>query len=295
MLSVSANDPTALSLVGEPVSIPGEFPNTVAASSKNGLVCVGTTGAVAGVSCARFDVNGMSEMDELRPFDIKQTTPPVGPTNTVSQVFWSNDESKLFVTVKGDPAQNKTGFLSVFEMEATQSMDGEAKSLSRKDTRSSPEGTAVLFGSLPIPETDSIFATDASFGGALLSVSADNTASLKASQEVDGQMATCWVTISSTTNTAFVTDVGVPRVVEMSLDDASIVSEYDLSDSGATGLTDLRAMGDKIYVLAAGDGTSEAQVLVMDVGEGKGSNLIQSFGVGALGAGANSQGMAVTQ
>ena len=292
MLSVSPDDPTQLTLVGEPVAIPGEFPNTVAASAQNGLVCVGATGAVAGVSCANFDENGIGAMDELRPFDIQQSTPPVGPTNTVSQVFWSNDQSKLFTTVKGDPTKNNTGFLSVFEVESAQ---GQAKCLSRDETRSSPEGTAVLFGSLPIPGTSRIFATDASFGAAILSVGADNTASAEAAQEVEGQTATCWVTISSTTNTAFVTDVGVPRIVEMSLDDASIVGELDLADTGAAGLIDLRAAGGMMYVLAGGGGNSSAQVLVMDAKTSGSLSLMQAFDLGALGAGANSQGMAVLE
>lgn len=291
MLSVSPDDPTQLTLVGEPVDVPGEFPNTVAASAQNGLVCVGTTGAVAGVSCANFDENGIGAMDELRPFDIQQSTPPVGPTNTVSQVFWSEDETKMFVTVKGDPAVNNTGFLSTFDIEGQ-----ETKCLSRDETRSSPEGTAVLFGSLPIPGTNQIFATDASFGAAILSVGADNTASVEAAQEVEGQTATCWVTISSATNTAFVTDVGVPRIVEMSLDDASIVGQLDLADTGASGLIDLRAAGGMMYVLAGGDGASAgAQVLVVSASTSGNLNLVQAFDLGELGASANAQGMVVLE
>src|SRR5689334_17539099 len=110
MLSISPSDPTKLTPVGQPVSIPGEFANTVAASPKHNIVCAGTSGALAGVACGRFsDRGGLGPMDGLRPFDLGQTTPPVGPTNTLSQVFFSADESMLFATVKGDPAANKTG------------------------------------------------------------------------------------------------------------------------------------------------------------------------------------------
>ncbi|AEO67322.1 uncharacterized protein THITE_2129246 [Thermothielavioides terrestris NRRL 8126] len=48
MLSISPSDPTDLRLVGKPVPIPGDFPNTVAASSKHNLACVGATGVRAG-------------------------------------------------------------------------------------------------------------------------------------------------------------------------------------------------------------------------------------------------------
>ncbi|CAM1502754.1 Fc.00g075300.m01.CDS01 [Cosmosporella sp. VM-42] len=294
MFSISKSDPTALTLIGDPVSIPGEFPNTVAASVKNGLVCVGTTGAKAGVSCASFGRKGVQAMDTLREFKLGQTTPPVGPTNTVSQVFFSEDEGMLFSTVKGDPTKNNTGFMAAFSVASACEQNGMVASLAEKEVRSSPNGTAVLFGTLPIPGTSNVFATDASFGGAILAVDEKGQSSLVASQPLDGQKATCWVTISKRTKTAFVTDVAVPRLVEMSLDDASVVNELDLTETGAGGLIDLREGGGFVYALAPGNGTSQAQILVVDVTGGKGkAKLSQRFGLGDTGAGARSQGMAV--
>lgn len=292
MFAIDAKNPSRLALVGKPALVPGEFANTVAASAKNAMVCVGTTGAKAGISCANFDARaGIGNMDRLRELDIEQSTPPVGPTNTLSQVFWSNDGTMLFATVKGDPDKNKTGFLSTF---ATQQSAGNgATRLSGQDARSSPKGTAVLFGSLPIPKTSNIFATDASFGGSILSVGRKGQASLAAAQPIDGQKATCWVTISAVRNTAFVTDVGTPKLVEMSLDDASIVGTADLSSTGATGMIDLEAAGNFVYVLAPGDGKTKTQVLVVRAGGGQRVEAIQQFDAGVLGAGARSQGMVV--
>ena len=291
MFSISETDPTKLTLVGQPAAVPAEFPNTVAASATHGLVCAGSTGAKAGVSCANFDENGIGEMDSLRPFNIGQSTPPVGPGNSVSQVFFSEDETKLFTTVKGNPAMNITGFLSAFEVQAG-GAGGQAASLALEDVRSTPQDTAVLFGSLPIPGTSNIFATDASFGAAILSVNDAMESDVEAFQEIDGQMATCWVTISSATNSAFVTDVGVARVVEMSLDDASILGQVDLEATGAPGLIDLSARGNFVYALAP-NADGESQVLVMDVSGGSGQGkLVQCVGIDALGAGARSQGMA---
>ena len=275
MLAISPSNPTCLTMVGKPVAIPGEFPNTVAASMKGKLVCVGTTGAKAGISCAGFSSKGLGQMDNLRTFNIGQQTPPLGPTNTVSQTFFSNDESKLFTTVKGDPAVNNTGFLSVFPVQMGR--NGKA-TLSMKDTRSSPKGTAVLFGSAPIPnKQDSIFATDASFGAAILNLDGEQ-ATVAASQAIDGQKATCWATISAKTNSAFVTDVGVNRVVEMSLKDASIVKELDLSANGDPGLIDLKSAGNFIYALSPGNATSGTAITVLDVSGGQGSmKQVQHF------------------
>ncbi|PKS11605.1 hypothetical protein jhhlp_001755 [Lomentospora prolificans] len=297
MLAISPWDPTQLTLVGEPAMIPGEFPNTVAVSTRNRLVCVGTTGSLAGISCSPFTEQGLCGMDGLRPFDLGQTTPPVGPTNTVSQTFFSEDESLLFTTVKGDPATNKTGFLSVFPVERTRVNGRTARTLAQTDTRSVPDGTAVLFGSQVIPGTNAnIFVTDAAFGAALLSVDPTSLeATTIATGNVEGQVATCWATISAATGSAFVTDVGVNRIVEVSLSDSTVISELDLSETGDPGLIDLRAGGNFIYALSPGNGTTEAGIAVVDVSRGSGSaTLVQRFDVSDV-AGKNAQGMAVLE
>lgn len=154
MLSISKNDPTKLTLIGQPAAVPAEFPNTVAASTKNKLACVGASGAVAGIVCASFSKRGLGAMDTLRSIGLGQSTPPVGPTNTVSQAFFSEDESTLFTMVKGDPAVNKTGFLSMLAVEKSVGCRGGVKvAAAPTDSRTSPAGTAVLFGSQVIPGT----------------------------------------------------------------------------------------------------------------------------------------------
>lgn len=294
MFSIDRNDPTKLTMVGQPVDVPGEFPNTVAASAKNGIVCVGTSGAVAGVSCAPFTSGGgIGTMDALRPFDLGQTTPPVGPTNTVSQVFFSEDENTLFTTVKGDPPQNKTGFLAAFPVEASSSCGAAgAAAVSADGTQSSPAGTAVLFGSSIIPGSTDLFVTDASFGAAVLSLDAADAAEVKGQGNIGDQIATCWAAVSPATNTAFVTDVAVNRLVEMSLDDATILSEIDLSANGQPGMIDLKASGNLVYALSPGNGTTEPAVAVVDATS---RQQVQFFGLGALGVSNRVQGLAVSQ
>ncbi|KAI1610839.1 hypothetical protein EDD36DRAFT_304840 [Exophiala viscosa] len=293
MFAIDASNSTKLTLLGQPVDLPGDFPNTVAASVKHKTVCVGTTGATNGVSCSSFSRSGLSAMDGLRSFNLNQTTPPVGPTNTVSQLFFSEDESRLFATVKGDPTVNNTGFFSVFPVDT--SSWGKPATVATTDVRSSPDGTAVLFGSANIPGASLVFVTDASFGGAVLDVDpATNVASLVAKQAIDGQAATCWATISSVTNSAFVTDVGVNRVVEMSLTNASIIAETDLSANGDPGLIDLKAAGNFIYALSPGNGTTPAAITVLDVSGGQGSaKSIQHLTLTSMGVDKNAQGMAV--
>jgi hypothetical protein len=292
MLAISSADPTKLKVIGKSAHVTGEFPTTVAASTKNHLVCVGSTGAKSGISCAPFSWDGIGQMDALRSFDLGQTTPPNGPLNTVSQTFFSADESRLFTTVKGDPTVNNTGFFSVFEVQSNKC----GASLSQKETRSSPSGTAVLFGSALIPGTPDVFATDASFGAAVLSLAApDNTAKTLGKGTIAGQKATCWATVSTKTNSAFVTDVGVDRIIEMSLKDASIISTIDLTTTTKQpGYIDLRAAGNFVYVLAPGNSTSGPAVTVLDVSRGQGKGkFLQEFKLASLGVDSNAQGMAV--
>jgi hypothetical protein len=291
MLAIDPSNPEKLTLVGSPVKLPGDFPNTVAASVKNNLVCVGTTGAVNGVSCSTFSAQGLGPMDGLRSFRLNQTTPPVGPLNTVSQLFFSEDESSLFSTIKGDPTKNNTGFFSVFPVMSGK--DQAAASLSMTDVRSSPAGTAVFFGSKNIPGTSNALVTDASFGAAIIGVDASTgIATTIANQTIAGQKATCWATISAKTGTGFVTDVGLNRIVEMSLTDASIVAIHQLPNDNP-GYIDLVGAGNFVYALSPGNGTTQAAVTVLDVSGGPASaKQVQNFDLGCLKVDKNAQGLA---
>lgn len=290
MFAIDPKNPTKLTMLGRPISVPGDFPNTVAASAKNNLVCVGSSGAKSGISCASFSSKGMGSMDQLRPVGLHQTTPPVGPTNTVSQVFFSGDEETLFATVKGDPTTNKTGVLGIFGVDQPCDSNGAA-SVSEEGKLTSVDGTIVLFGSSTIQGSSDLFVTDAAFGAAVLSVDAETgAASVKSKATIEGQHATCWVAISPDTNTAFVTDVGLDRVVEVSLTDASIKSVTDLSANGDPGLIDLRAAGSFIYALSPGNGTTSPAVTVMDV---RSKKQVQHFQLKGLGASKNTQGVAI--
>ncbi|KAI1773275.1 hypothetical protein F4818DRAFT_122454 [Hypoxylon cercidicola] len=297
MLSISKNDPTKLALVGEPAAVPAEFPNTVAASAKNKLACVGASGAVAGISCTSFSKKGLGAMDTLRSIDLGQSTPPVGPTNTVSHAFFSDDESTLFTMVKGDPAVNKTGFMSMLAVEQSVGCRGAVKiAAAPMDSRTSPAGTAVLFGSQVIPGTSTVFATDASFGAVVISVNTlTGQAAVVGKQSIDGQKATCWAAFAPATKSVFVTDVATPRIIEMSASNASIISTVDLSANGDPGFIDLKAAGAFLYALSPGNGTTDAAITVMDISGGQGTaKAIQRFSLKGM-TGANAQGIAILE
>lgn len=266
MFSISSTDPTILTPLGQPVSTLGEFPISVTLSTKLSLACVANTGAKAGVACLSMSATtGLAPLDKsLRPFAINQTTPPTGPLNTVSQTFFNADSSALLTTVKGDPTVNNTGFLSVFPV-----VNG---AVSMTETRSSPAGTAVLFGTALLPNSNDIFVTDASFGSATLSLDAKNVASVAASTKIADQKATCWAAFSDVTGTAFVTDVAVNHLVEVDTKTGQLVKEL-VSSNGNPGLIDLVSAGNFVYALSPGNASVKAAVTVFDVSGGKGSKF----------------------
>lgn len=287
-MEISIEDPCELQVVGEPAALPGDFPNTVAVSPKHKLVCVGLTGAKAGISCASYSANGLGPMDDLRPFDLNQTTPPVGKFNTVSETFFNADESKLFTTVKGGQNASQTGFLSVFRVEDT-------GRLSTKDVQSSPDGTQILFGAALIPGSmNEVFITDRTFGAVIVFVDPEtDIATTVAKGIIPGQIATCWAVVSPVTHSAFTTDGGLDRVIEMSVQNASVISDTELAN-GDPGLLEIAAAGDFLYALSAGNDTHQAAVTVLDVSGGQGSaKQIQYFQMGDMGVDKNCEGMVI--
>ncbi|KAI9806978.1 MAG: hypothetical protein M1833_002636 [Piccolia ochrophora] len=273
MFAIDAADPTVLSMVGEPVDTMGEFPVSVGASAALSTACVGNTGAVAGVACFTMSADtGLTATDgALRPFDLGQSTPPVGPENNVAHVLFNDDSSALLATVKGDPSKNNTGFLAAFPVAA----DG---AVATHAVRSSPAGTAVLFGAANVPGTRHVVATDASFGVATLALTPDGTASLLNNASIPGQKATCWATLSRTTNTAFVTDVAVNSLHEFDPLTGELVAAIPDVGNGNPGMLDLATAGGFVYALAPGNSSAPGAVAVFDVGRGRGKAVaVQNF------------------
>lgn len=287
MFKIDDIDATKLSMVGEMAVVPGDFPVTVAASMKRNVVCVGYTGAKAGTSCASFTPEGLGPMKQVLDFELGQTTPPQGPTNTLAQVFFTADDTRLITTVKGDPNTNKTGFISVLPFK-----DSWSSTFESHDVRSSPSGTAVLFGGVNIPDTSDLFVTDASFGAALLSLNptTDNV-SLQRKVVIKGQQATCWAAYCQARESVFVTDAADDRLIEISEDGSKILSILDLKN-GDPGLVDLQISGRFVYALSPGNGTTPAAITVVDSFQGR---QIQYYTLDKLGAGKRSQGMAIFQ
>lgn len=282
MFAIDPTNPTSLTMIGQPGATGGDFPTSAAASTDLNMTCVAHTGANSGVSCAKFDATtGLGTFDAIRPFNLGQTDPPTGPLNGIGDTFFAEDSSALITTVKGNPMANNTGFVSTFPV-----ANG---CVSTQDTRVSPAGTAVLFGTALIPGTNTVLATDASFGSATLNL--QNLSAPIATTKLADQKATCWAAVSELTGTGFVTDVGVNHLVEVDLDSGALINELN-STNGNPGLIDLQTAGSNVFALSPGNGTTPCAVTVFDISGGSGTaKEIQNFVV--QGADKNAQGMAL--
>ncbi|KAL4966660.1 uncharacterized protein BDV14DRAFT_198781 [Aspergillus stella-maris] len=287
MFRADHHDASKLTLVGKPASIPGDFPNTVGASIKNRLVCVGTTGTRAGVSCTTFGRDGLSELDELRPIDLGQTIPAVGPTNTLSHVLFSADESLLYVAVKGDGTEENIGFFAVYPVKYGCSPD-TAAFIPREGVRTAVPETGVLFGAVVVPSSELIFVTDPGFGATVLEINRETYEAIEVARAtVPDQMAICWAAYSDETNSVFVTDVAVNRLVELDATDASILLTANLPNDDP-GLIDLQVIGRHAYALSPGNGTTDAAITVFDIEK---DEQVQRLSLKEFGAGPAAMGM----
>ncbi|SCU89934.1 LAFA_0E21968g1_1 [Lachancea sp. 'fantastica'] len=294
LFSIDEQDPTNITLLGSPASVPGDFPVSVAASALNNLVCVGTSGTRSGVACGPYSpFVGIGKLDFLRPFDLDQSEIPAGPLDTVSQLKFSDDETKLLVTVKSGPAVNKTGFLAVFPVTGSW-LTGEAK-VAPSRIESPLNGTVAMFGFTQIGQSNRYFVADPGFGAVIISVDENtDSAQLLHKQVISDQKATCWAAISPVSNSAFVTDPLVNHIVEMSLTDASILSVVNTTSANdATGYIDLAAAGSYVYALSPGAKQGQgAEIAVVSVADGNNKTVSQSFSVGSN-AGSSAQGLAI--
>ena len=233
-------------------------------------MCVANTGAASGVSCAKYGTDGsVSAFDALRPFELHQTTPPSEPLNGLCQVFFSEDQTQLITIVKGNGSSTDPSLVTTF------AVDVAAKSVSYNAVSVSPAGSKVLFGTVNIPNTNNLLASDAAFGALILNL--EDLATPLALTNITDQKATCWATFSEVTGTGFVDDVIVSQLTEIDVSTGEIVAIHP-NNNGGQGLVDLMTVNSKIYALAPGDGTVPSAVTVFDVSGGKGSaHSVQNF------------------
>ena len=271
-----------------PLSIPqpsfGDFPNSVAVSLKHNLTCVTNTGNQSSVGCFRlFQSAGQTGLEGISfyPYPLGQTTPPVGfgnlPLNVqdgplLTSAAFNADESALIVTQSGNPATYTDGHLLIYQvLNSTNDLSGAPFVFT---TARAP----VLHSTINIPNTNKVFATDATFGTAIFDINVSEQSVVTDSVTVvPDERHIGWSFLSPTTGTVFSTDALVNRLVEQNATTGAIIG-YIRGTNGASGMTDISGSGDKLYALSQGTRPNSSWVTVFDVsgGPGKGK-VLQNF------------------
>ncbi|KAF4953560.1 hypothetical protein FGADI_5896 [Fusarium gaditjirri] len=228
-------------LLGEPVDTVGTVPNTVAYSRKNKLACVANTGTKPGVQCFTVsDCAGLKPQGSFKPLPVfKQTSPPTGPQNTVSDILFNPSETALFVTIKGNGMEN--GFVYAYKVE-----NGR---VSEEAVKSQPNNLPVAFGMSFVSDTSAVVSTPA-YGAAFVSITNDLTVITKTKITVPEQMITCWTATSAGSSSVYLLDGAVPDVTALNTETMAIGRTLPGYAAGK-GNFDAIISGSKLYALQA--------------------------------------------
>ncbi|RGP78286.1 3-carboxymuconate cyclase [Fusarium longipes] len=239
--NIPENDPVHPVLIGEPVDTAGTAPNTVAYSSKNKIACVANTGSKPGVQCFSVScTDGMMPMGGLRPLPVmNQTSPVMGPANTVSNIVFNPSETALFVVVKGDGMHD--GYIYAYKVE-----DGV---VSMEPIKSRPMNLPIPFTMSFSDDSSALVATPA-YGAAFVSISEDFMVTTDKMVNVTGQMATCWSARSAETDSFYLLDAGVANITTVNNETETISRTIPGYQQGM-GNFDGMVSGSKLYVLQA--------------------------------------------
>jgi hypothetical protein len=235
--------------------------------STNIPACVINGGAVAGVTCFSVDhAKGLSPQGGLRPIALGQTTPPVGPPGTASDIVFNPSETALFVSIKGAPPT--PGSIYVYPV-----VNGY---VSTTPVVSNPATLLVDF-SLNFLASDS---------------KAVITYYVTVSKKivVTNEKAICWAVFSERFNSIALLDGGSPNVTLVDPASGAITGVVAL-DAAGTGALDSKLDRTFLYILR---GAPEVTVLGdMGLTHGKVPTELQSLDLSALGSRQGFQGLSI--
>ncbi|KAH6665114.1 hypothetical protein B0J14DRAFT_522288, partial [Halenospora varia] len=260
------------------VSSMGEFPVAVAYSSSISTACVINGGALAGVACFSTDrAKGLTPIGTLRPIALNQTTPPVGPPGTVSDLVFNPSSSALVATIKGSP--NSPGSIYIYPVLPS-------CLISTSPILSKPSALLLDFSLSFLGSDSKAVITDPAYGAALVAISPKFSVSVTKKIVVPDQKATCWSLYSSHYDTVFLMDGGNTNVTLVNPSTGEIKG---LAVQSAAGMGSLDAAIDREYFYAL----KGAPLVSVSTDMGKKPREVQSLNLSALGSRQGWTGLAV--
>ncbi|KAJ8061419.1 hypothetical protein OCU04_009240 [Sclerotinia nivalis] len=276
MFSIDPNNSLHPRMIGSPVDTMGEFPAAVAFSSKLKTACVLNGGAIAGVSCfSAHHIKGLSPIGSLRPIDLNQTTPPVGPAGTVSDILFNPSQTTLLASVKGSPVLPGS-----FIAYPVSKID---RSISTTPILSQPPQVHVAFGISFLGSDHRLAVSDPAIGASLVSISPSFSVTQDVPITIAGEGTVCWAEYNPKNQEIYLMDGGKPNITVVNAKTGIIKKGIQQDDSGL-GSLDARLGGDFLYVLKT---APEINVI-----ETKTRRTVQRFNLTSLGSRQGFVGMA---
>ncbi|THV48729.1 hypothetical protein BGAL_0231g00120 [Botrytis galanthina] len=276
MFSIDSNDFLHPRMVGRPVDTMGEFPVAVAYSPKLKTACVLNGGAVAGVSCFLTHYSkGLLPIGSFRPIALNQTTPPVGPAGTVSDLLFNPSQTTLLASVKGNGLA--PGSFIAYPVSESDN------SISSTPIISEPPQVRLNFGISFLGSDHRLAVSDPAIGASLVSISPSSVVTADVPITVAGESAVCWTEYNKKRGELYLMDVAVSNITVVDARTGAIKKGIQQDDAGL-GSLDARLGGDFLYVLK-----SASEVNVIKTSGGK---TVQRFNLTNLGSRQGFVGMA---
>ncbi|TEY57669.1 hypothetical protein BOTCAL_0209g00080 [Botryotinia calthae] len=276
MFSIHPNDFLHPRMVGRPVDTMGEFPVAVAYSPKLKTACVLNGGAVAGISCfSAHHSKGLSAIGSFRPIALNQTTPPVGPAGTVSDLLFNPSQTTLLASVKG----NGVAPGSFIAYPVSQSDNR----ISSTPIISEPPQVLFNFGISFLGSDHRLAVSDPAIGASLVSISSSSIITADVPVTVAGESAVCWTEYNPKRGELYLMDVAVSNITVVDAKTGVIKKGIKQDDAGL-GSLDAKLGGDFLYVLK-----SAAEINVIKTESRK---TVQRFNLTNLGSRQGFVGMA---
>ncbi|ESZ91748.1 hypothetical protein SBOR_7855 [Sclerotinia borealis F-4128] len=276
MFSIDPNNPLHPRMIGNPVNTMGEFPAAVAYSSKLKIACVLNGGAVAGVACfSAHHTKGLSPIGCLRNIPLNQTTPPLGPFDTVSDILFNPSQTTLLASVKRNGIVPGNFY--------AYPVSHHDNSISTTPILSQPPQVLVNFGISFLGSDHRLAVADAAFGASLLSISQSSVVTEDVPITIAGQVAVCWTEYNPKTEEVYLMDVGVSNITVVDAKSGAIKKVIQQDNTGL-GSLDAKLGGDFLYILK-----NAPEISVIETRSGK---TIQRFNLTSLGSRQGFVGMA---
>lgn len=260
MFQIVPQDPTQITLQAV-IDTNGDYPVSIAVNSR--YVAVLNGGTQSGFRVFSWNSNGsvspIPGWDRRIPLNPPQSTPPMGPPNTVSQIMFSPDDRALLVAVKGT-SNDQPGAILIYPI--------SSNGLAQRPTVNIPATGHLPFSLLPVNQ-DGLLVTDAAEGVITFRYnSTTGQSNAGDSQSVPITGAVCWSAYSPRTRNYYVIGADSGNVSEINVNPRTLhptlVNTYELGMKSAAADAHIANVNGIDYLYVNTPGTRSISVLRLD-------------------------------